>query len=143
MSFQQLDNPFDGGGLTPPPGYVVPSFPSLYDPRFDFGDNDPNNPSHLSAESRETTQTRSDLNSPHPRDISLHSILDTHILCFFICIVRDVCALGPGSSKAPCAETVRHRGSCFYTHRNVLCGCGIGDCWYVTECCSFVRRTNG
>ncbi|KAF8705574.1 hypothetical protein RHS03_05370, partial [Rhizoctonia solani] len=44
MSFQQLDNPFDGGGLTPPPGYVVPSFPSLYDPRFDFGDNDPNNP---------------------------------------------------------------------------------------------------
>ncbi|CAE6426212.1 unnamed protein product [Rhizoctonia solani] len=44
MSFQQLDSPLDGGGLTPPPGYVVPSFPSLYDPRFEFGDSDPNNP---------------------------------------------------------------------------------------------------
>ncbi|KAH7335236.1 hypothetical protein B0J17DRAFT_719782 [Rhizoctonia solani] len=33
-----LDSPLDAGGLTPPPGYVVPSFPSLYDPRFEFGD---------------------------------------------------------------------------------------------------------
>ncbi|KAG8697622.1 hypothetical protein FRC08_006410 [Ceratobasidium sp. 394] len=34
----QLDsNPLDSG-LTPPEGYVVPSFPSLYDPRFEFKD---------------------------------------------------------------------------------------------------------
>ncbi|CAE6440684.1 unnamed protein product [Rhizoctonia solani] len=39
-----LDSPLDGGGLTPPPGYVVPSFPSLYDPRFEFGDSDPSSP---------------------------------------------------------------------------------------------------
>ncbi|CAE7232420.1 unnamed protein product [Rhizoctonia solani] len=39
-----VDSPLDGGGLTPPPGYVVPSFPSLYDPKFEFGESDPSNP---------------------------------------------------------------------------------------------------
>ncbi|QRV74142.1 integral membrane family protein [Ceratobasidium sp. AG-Ba] len=39
----QLDNsPFDSG-LTPPDGYVVPRFPSLYDPRFEFKDSAENN----------------------------------------------------------------------------------------------------
>ncbi|KAF8606011.1 hypothetical protein BDV93DRAFT_490165 [Ceratobasidium sp. AG-I] len=41
----QLDtSPFDNT-LTPPLGYITPSFPSLYDPRLEFKDSDPSNPS--------------------------------------------------------------------------------------------------
>ena len=40
----QFDSsPFDNT-LTPPPGYVTPSFPSLYDPRLEFKDSDSNDP---------------------------------------------------------------------------------------------------
>ncbi|KAG9093969.1 hypothetical protein FRC06_011290 [Ceratobasidium sp. 370] len=34
----QLDSSPLDSGLTPPEGYVVPSFPSLYDPRLEFKD---------------------------------------------------------------------------------------------------------
>ena len=67
------------------------------------------------------------------RPLPLHALLDTSLLRFLVCAVRDICTARAGPIKTPCAEAVCYRGSCFYTHWNILCGCGVGYCWYVKE----------
>ncbi|KAF8757521.1 putative transmembrane protein 170 [Rhizoctonia solani] len=116
MSFQQLDNPFDGGGLTPPPGYVyrlsrLSTTPDsilaitiqTIRPREHTTCTTRLVSSHLSAESRETTQTRSISTPPTPEiyRFTLYWTLIFYASSFALCGTFALLVRGLAKRRAP------------------------------------------